>query len=61
MPNQNNLQCMFTQFLIIEISYAKKLFTNTQVFVNQGTQTAIWKQVLVFMFTFTTYLRFLLL
>ena len=25
MPNQNNLQCMFTQFLIIEISYAKKI------------------------------------
>ena len=24
MPNQNNLQCMFTQFLIIEIYYAKK-------------------------------------
>ena len=39
----------------------QKMFTNTQVFVNQGTQTAIWKQVLVFMFTFTTYLRFLLL
>ena len=30
----------------------QKMFTNTQVFVNQGTQTAIWKQVLVFMFTF---------
>ena len=44
---------MFTQFLIIEIYYAKKMFTNTQVFVNQGTQTAISKQVLLFMFTFT--------
>ena len=26
MPNQNNLQCMFTQFLIIEIWYAKNVY-----------------------------------